>query len=124
MADKKKYVPESQDVTEPLPGMLDPISQAKADKKAQQDRADKATKQAKVYHEALSKMYADPQVSRESRSNMFKNFGAAADKASRERYKMDIGQYDEYSKGGSVKSSASKRADGCAQRGKTKGKIV
>ena len=26
--------------------------------------------------------------------------------------------------GGSVKSSASKRADGCAQRGKTKGKMV
>jgi hypothetical protein len=27
-------------------------------------------------------------------------------------------------KGGSVKSSASKRADGCAQRGKTKGRMV
>ena len=27
-------------------------------------------------------------------------------------------------KGGSVKSSASKRADGCAQRGKTKGKYL
>jgi hypothetical protein len=27
-------------------------------------------------------------------------------------------------KGGAVKSSASKRADGCAQRGKTRGKIV
>jgi hypothetical protein len=29
-----------------------------------------------------------------------------------------------YAKGGSVKSSASKRADGCAQRGKTKGRMV
>jgi len=29
-----------------------------------------------------------------------------------------------YKKGGSVKSSASKRADGIAQRGKTKGRIV
>jgi hypothetical protein len=27
-------------------------------------------------------------------------------------------------KGGTVKSSASKRADGCAQRGKTRGKMV
>lgn len=27
-------------------------------------------------------------------------------------------------KGGTVKSSASKRADGCAQRGKTKGRMV
>ena len=30
----------------------------------------------------------------------------------------------EYAKGGAVKSSASKRADGCVQRGKTRGKIV
>jgi hypothetical protein len=29
-----------------------------------------------------------------------------------------------YKKGGSVKSSASKRADGCAVRGKTRGKMV
>ena len=29
-----------------------------------------------------------------------------------------------YRKGGMVKSSASKRADGCAQRGKTRGKMV
>ena len=29
-----------------------------------------------------------------------------------------------YAKGGSVKSSASRRADGCAVRGKTRGKIV
>ena len=29
-----------------------------------------------------------------------------------------------YKAGGSVKSSASKRADGCAQRGKTRGKMV
>jgi hypothetical protein len=27
-------------------------------------------------------------------------------------------------KGGTVKSSASKRADGCAQRGKTRGKVI
>ena len=34
--------------------------------------------------------------------------------------------YDEagYKKGGSVKSSASKRADGIAQRGKTKGRML
>lgn len=29
-----------------------------------------------------------------------------------------------YKKGGSVKSSASRRGDGCAQRGKTRGRIV
>ena len=29
-----------------------------------------------------------------------------------------------YKKGGSVKSSASKRADGCATKGKTKGRII
>ena len=31
---------------------------------------------------------------------------------------------DKKAKGGMVKSSASKRADGCAQRGKTRGKMV
>lgn len=31
---------------------------------------------------------------------------------------------DDYKKGGAVKSKASSRADGCAQRGKTKGRMV
>ena len=34
------------------------------------------------------------------------------------------GEYSPFKKGGSVKSSASKRADGCAKRGKTKGRMV
>jgi len=34
------------------------------------------------------------------------------------------GAVKKYAMGGSVKSSASKRADGCAQRGKTKGKML
>lgn len=34
------------------------------------------------------------------------------------------GNTEEYKKGGSVKSSASKRADGCAMRGKTRGRMV
>jgi hypothetical protein len=34
------------------------------------------------------------------------------------------GEYSPFKKGGSVKSSASKRADGIAQRGKTKGRMV
>ena len=34
------------------------------------------------------------------------------------------GRYGSMKKGGMVKSSASKRADGCATRGKTRGKIV
>ena len=34
------------------------------------------------------------------------------------------GEYSPFKKGGSVKSSASKRADGCAIRGKTKGRMV
>jgi len=33
-------------------------------------------------------------------------------------------EYSPFKKGGSVKSSASKRADGCAMRGKTKGRMV
>ena len=34
------------------------------------------------------------------------------------------GEYSPFKKGGSVKSSASKRADGIAMRGKTRGKMV
>ena len=34
------------------------------------------------------------------------------------------GRVKKMAKGGSVKSNASKRADGCAQRGKTKGRMV
>lgn len=63
--------PEAKDVTEPLPGMLDPISQAKMDKKKEQQ-----TTKPKGYKS-----------------------------------------------GGSV-SSASKRADGCCVKGKTRGKMV
>mgnify|MGYP000844562935 CR=1 FL=1 len=36
----------------------------------------------------------------------------------------DVDKIDKYKKGGTVKSSASSRADGCAQRGKTKGRFV
>jgi phage terminase large subunit GpA-like protein len=37
----------------------------------------------------------------------------------------EVKKFDEnYKKGGMVKSSASKRADGCATKGKTKGRIV
>jgi hypothetical protein len=51
-------------------------------------------------------------------------FGSRGDAA---RKGMEEGRMDEmgtaYKKGGSVKSSASRRADGIAQRGKTRGKI-
>ena len=36
----------------------------------------------------------------------------------------DVTKIDKYKSGGSVKSSASSKADGCAQRGKTKGRFV
>lgn len=36
----------------------------------------------------------------------------------------DEGRTTTFKRGGSVKSSASKRADGCAQRGKTRGRMV
>ena len=37
----------------------------------------------------------------------------------------EVKKFDEnYKKGGMVKSSASKRADGCATKGKTKGRII
>lgn len=68
----KKFPDEAKDVTEPLPGMVDPITQMKMDKKKKEQEMKPVKKMAK---------------------------------------------------GGSV-SSASSRADGCAQRGKTRGKMV
>jgi hypothetical protein len=42
-----------------------------------------------------------------------------------EVFNKQTGKYEPFKKGGKVKaSSASKRADGCAQRGKTKGRFV
>ena len=58
--------------------------------------------------------------------------GRAMDEVKRERMRERMGEaYEEapmrsmgtYAKGGSV-SSASKRADGCAERGKTKGRMI
>lgn len=40
-----------------------------------------------------------------------------------ERYNLESGNFEPLKKGGKV-SSASKRADGCAQRGKTKGRYI
>jgi hypothetical protein len=84
MATMKKDIPESRDVTEPVPGMLDPISQAKKD--AAEKKAKEKTEPAKP---------ADAYIK-------------AHDEATR------------FAKGG----TASSRADGCAQRGKTRGKVV
>ena len=87
MATMKKDIPESRDVTEAVPGMLDPISQAKKDaKEAAEKKAKEKTEPAKP---------ADSYIK-------------AHDEATR------------FAKGG----TASARADGCAQRGKTKGKVV
>ena len=87
MATAKKFAPESMDVTEPVPGMLDPISQAKKDAK------DAVEKKAKEKAEPAKPVDA---------------YIKAHDEATR------------FAKGG----TASSRADGCAQRGKTKGKVV
>lgn len=55
----------------------------------------------------------------------YEKFGSYGDAA---RKNMESGNVnpmgDTYKKGGKVKSSASTRADGCAQRGKTRGKMV
>lgn len=52
-----------------------------------------------------------------------RRMGEAYDRAAPESMKAKGGKVKAYAKGGSV-GSASKRADGCAQRGKTRGKFV
>jgi hypothetical protein len=41
-----------------------------------------------------------------------------------EMYNPDKGEFEPFKKGGKVKSGASARADGIAQRGKTKGRLL
>jgi hypothetical protein len=41
-----------------------------------------------------------------------------------EKYNHESGQFEPFKKGGKVKSGASARADGIAQRGKTKGRLL
>lgn len=48
---------------------------------------------------------------------------AMAEKAAGKAYDKIMPSPERYAKGGKV-SSASKRADGCAERGKTRGKII
>ena len=95
MATMKKDIPEAKDVTEPVPGMLDPISQAKKDAK------DAAEKKAKEKAEPAKP--ADAYIKAHDEATRFKKGGCV---------KMAMG------------GTASSRADGCCQRGKTKGKVV
>jgi hypothetical protein len=53
----------------------------------------------------------------------FKKDKAAPRPPARERMKSALSELDGMKKGGAVKS-ASSRADGCAQRGKTRGRMV
>jgi hypothetical protein len=85
----------SRDVTEPLPGMLDPISQAYKDRMdSRMQEADK-----KQDDKSMGPMKIAPKIMAPKKKP------------------------DGMKKGGKV-SSASKRADGCAIRGKTRGKMV
>ena len=69
------------------------------------------TKRGKMKEEELQKKYDRPGYNRDQAEK-----AEAAATLKRESRGMK--------KGGVVKSSASKRADGCAQRGKTRGKMV
>lgn len=82
------------------------------------ERAKSARKTSKAYFKALDTMAKDPKVSKESKKNMLKNWEEAADTADKEEYEAGM------KRGGVVKSSVSRRADGCAKRGRTRGKMV
>lgn len=50
------------------------------------------------------------------------NYGSSTPSGSNQP--LGIASMSEFKKGGMVKSSASKRADGCATKGKTRGRMV
>lgn len=84
-----------------LLGKADSLAKTAADEKAASDK-DAADKKAVVDRIAAS---------------------TAAGQAARQPGMRKGGAVKKYAKGGSVKSSASKRGDGIAQKGKTRGKI-
>jgi len=93
--DKKKLPSEAKDVTEPLPGMDDPITRAYKDRMEE-------LKDKKRDGKGMDLMMIAPKM--------------MGPKKKDEKGGMK--------KGGMVKSSASKRADGCCIKGKTRGKMV
>jgi hypothetical protein len=75
----------------------------------------------KEQYEAASKKYGlRPQSEVENRNGLILRQRARERAAQRKLEKAAIGK----KKGGSVKSSASKRADGIAKKGKTRGRMV
>lgn len=122
----KKFPPEAQDVTEPLPGMLDPISQAKKDKKgALRKQAEQDKKMNDVEYSGKTTLFRNEDTGEEmSKPRVRKYLGGPGFSNTPDAFnKKKGGVIKKYAKGGSV-SSASSRADGCAQRGKTKGRMV
>lgn len=84
-------------------------------------------KAAKAYKPRRPEMTLDDVVTpqtRERRKDMVQETkDAAAQEAATREYDKAMPSPERFAKGGSV-GSASKRADGCAQRGKTRGKMI
>ena len=97
---------------------------SKLSEKAAEEAFDRQVKK----EEAIDKKYGVPtdNAAREDReasrmTQVFDSYNRA--KKSVEQGEKTNPAGDTYKKGGTVKSSASKRADGCAIKGKTRGKI-
>jgi hypothetical protein len=138
-ADKayNKSMPEPDTTTGKLKGqsIMDTVRKYSPNQAAEVDEGDANTKK---YGEAASKDFTEGKYG-SAAFNAAKGFGSAADTmllkapkaaafAVRNRLvdgakKASGGKVQKYAAGGSV-SSASKRADGCAVKGKTRGKFV
>jgi hypothetical protein len=66
----------------------------------------------------IKEINPEEKLSKEGKKAAAKEVNSMKDLGKKKQYK------GMYAKGGSVKSSASKRADGCAVRGKTKGRMI
>jgi hypothetical protein len=111
---KPKSYPVSQDEIEGMNAMADSMDTQEAARKA------KAATSAASAPKPRPKPTPEDQMPIEARELMRqKAKDAAYNESAKER---SLGNM--FAKGGMVKSSASKRADGCAVKGKTKGKFV
>lgn len=79
---------------------------------------------ASPYYETADVEASDEPVKVDRRNeNALSTAGSKGTQSGRKAVKGES-KFEQFKKGGAVKSSASKRADGCAQRGKTRGRMV
>jgi hypothetical protein len=132
MSDAKKqskYV-SNEELFAPLQAAFDKQEKKKAEEKAEKDKLDKeltgnAATRTRLNMGNLPGKAAAKKLNMQDATDVEKrNAAAYLRKGFSDEDAKEMSKQKAFKKGGVVKSSASKRADGCAVKGKTKGRMV